>query len=148
MLHSQLISDKYQQSSTLENNWSLGRSSKMNEGRHQSPFALTSRSSSFESVEENIDALEIVTPRTYSHSPSPIPQGPSDAELHPWLYQLFPESYADGSNYSSSHPGEAHYLQGDGTSIYPGSTARPIIGQQVLSTMASDENIFSSAAGM
>lgn len=144
MLHSQ-INDKFQQSSTMDNNWAI-RSSKMNGDRHSSPFTLSSsRSSSYESVGEDIDALEIVTPRTYSHSPSPIPQQPTDAELNPWLFQLFPETYADGTAYSS-HPAEIQYIAGsDASSLYSGSNSTSIIGQPMLSSLGSDENIFSSA---
>ncbi|KAH8153801.1 uncharacterized protein LAJ45_01568 [Morchella importuna] len=129
----------------MDNNWAI-RSSKMNGDRHSSPFTLSSsRSSSYESVGEDIDALEIVTPRTYSHSPSPIPQQPTDAELNPWLFQLFPETYADGTAYSS-HPAEIQYIAGsDASSLYSGSNSTSIIGQPMLSSLGSDENIFSSA---
>lgn len=152
MLHSQFIADKFQQSPTLESSWSLSRSSKMGENRHHSPFSLASRSSSFGSVEESIDALEIVTPRsTYSHSPSPIPQPSTNdvAEFQPWLYQLFPDSYVDDNAYLLSHPADAHYIQGgDGNSVYSGPVPRSSAGHPILSTTASEENIFSSAAGM
>lgn len=148
MLHSQFIADKFQQSPALENNWPLRRSSKMSENRHHSPFSLTSRSSSFGSVEENIDALEIVTPRTYSHSPSPIPQSSADdvAEFQPWLYQLFPDTYVDDGAYLLSHPADTHYIQGgDGDSLYSGPIPRSSIGQQILNTTESDGNILSTA---
>lgn len=150
MMHSQFITDKFQQSTALENNWS----SDMAENRHHSPFSLTSRSSSFESVEESIDALEIVTPRTYSHSPSPIPHvNPGDvAEFQPWLYQLFPDTYVDNSAYLSSQPGDPHYAPeaADTSMIYPGSTEESSVGhvQPVRNTTASDENIFTSVAGI
>jgi hypothetical protein len=121
MLHSQFIANKFQPSLALEGSWYFVQSSKMSENRHNSHFSLTSRSSSFESVEENIDALEIVTPRTYSHSPSPVPQSSVNdvAGLQPWLYQLFPDSYVDAN-----------------------------IGQPILNTTTSEESIFSSAPGM
>lgn len=152
MMHSQFITEKFQQSPTLESNWSPGRPSDMSENRHHPSFSLTSRSSSFESVEESIDALEIVTPRTYSHSPSPIPHsnpGAGVAEFQPWLYQLFPDSYVDDSTYLLPQPVDTHYTPGtDPTIIYSGPTSRSNVGhvQSVLNT-TSDENIFTSAAG-
>lgn len=150
MMHSQFTTDKFQQSTTLENNWPPD----MSENRHNSPFSLTSRSSSFESVEEGIDALEIVTPRTYSHSPSPIPHvNPGNvAEFQPWLYQLFPDSYVDDSTYLLSQPGDPHYAPeaANASMIYSGSTEGSSVGhiQPVRNTAVSDENIFTSAAGI
>lgn len=151
-MHSQFITDKFQQSSTLESSWSPD----MGENRHHSPFSLTSRSSSFESVEESIDALEIVTPRTYSHSPSPIPHvNPGDvAEFQPWLYQLFPDSYVDDNTYLLSQPvpGGTHFVPeaADPSMIYSGSSSRSSVrhAQPVLNPIASDENMFTSAAGI
>lgn len=154
-MHSQFITEKFQQSPILEStssNWSPSRSSDMSGNRHHSPFSLPSRSSSFESVEESIDALEIVTPRTYSHSPSPIPHSGSGsvAELQPWLYQLFPDSY--DSSYLLSQSGETHYTQEADTSvIYSEPTSRLSVGhvQPVLNTTTSEGDIFaSSAAGI
>lgn len=152
-MHSQFIADKFQQSPTLEIIWSPYWSSKMGENRHHSPFSLTSRSSSFESVGESIDALEIVTPRTYSHSPSPIPHSSTGgvAEFQPWLYQLFPDSYVDDSACLLPQPGGARYVpEAAANMIYPGPTSSSSVGhvQPVLNTTASDENIFTSTASM
>lgn len=155
-MHSQFIAEKFQQSPILEStsNWSPSRPSEMSGNRHHSSFSLPSRSSSFESVEESIDALEIVTPRTYSHSPSPIPHSSSGgvAEFQPWLYQLFPDSYVDNSSYLLSQSGDTHYIQeADASIIYSGPTSRLSVGhvQPVLNTTTSEGDIFpSSAAGI
>jgi len=153
MLQSHFINDKLTASFPLDNNWPPKRTSKMSDHpsrHHSSPFPTsTGRSSPYDSVEGDIDALEIITPRSYSHSPAPIPPstGTDGAELQPWLYQLFPESYADTSSYSLSAPTEGQYLPGpDGTLIYqsPVMTSRSIVGQTVLHT-SPEESIYSSA---
>ena len=153
MLQSHFLSDKLTTPFPLDNNWALKKASKMNDQahRHSSPFpALPTRASSFESVEGDIDALEIVTPRSYSHSPAPIPppsSGTDSVELQPWLFQLFPESYADASSYTLSDPSEGQYLQGpDGTLIYqsPMTVSRSMVGGPILHTSAED-GIYSSA---
>lgn len=153
MLQSHFINDKLTTSFPLDNNWLPKKTSKMSDHpsrHHSSPFPASSRSSPYDSVEGDIDALEIITPRSYSHSPAPIPPpstGTDGAELQPWLYQLFPESYADTGSYSLSPPTEGQYLQGpDGTLIYqsPVMASRPIVGQTVLHT-SPDESIYSSA---
>jgi hypothetical protein len=115
-LFPELHSSFYFDNSNSNNFRALGRSKAMavgssrnSPGRSSSgPYSTPAASASYltpaasSSAEAHL-AYEPTTPRTYSHSPASVSTSAGgDAVVQPWMFALFPDTYADAQAYSTT----------------------------------------------
>jgi len=103
-----------------------GRSRAMAVGSpRDSPSRATPAASS--SAEAHL-AFEPTTPRTYSHSPASVSTaaGGGDVVVQPWMFALFPDTYADAPAYpTAAAVVDGHYMHGVGSLVYGQSPPAP-----------------------